>query len=128
MKKLVATIFCASIIYLIHKFYIHFICSSSTFVKLFIQKGNYEIATFSSKLTFYRPDIIFPSTSLHVPKQGKIGYFTLGEWSHKKGKWIFLNYPHRGQNPGQSGAFCPRAKHCMFLVSRLAPTSTKFQR
>jgi hypothetical protein len=117
MKKLVATIFCASIIYLIHKFYIHFIRSSSTFVKLFIQKANHEIATFSSILTFYRPDITFPSTSLHVLGQGKMVYFTLGEWSHKKGKWISLNYLHTGAKSRAIWGILPWAKRRMFLVS-----------
>ena len=96
MKKVAAILFCASIIYLIHKLYIHFIRSSSIFVKLFIQKCHHEIATFSSKLILYRLDITFPSTSLHVPGQGKMDYFTLREWSHKKGKWICLIYPHTG--------------------------------
>ena len=113
MKTLAAILFCTSIIYLIHKFYIHFIHSSSTFVKLFIQKGHHEIATFSSKLIFYRLEITFPSTNLHIPGYGKTGYFTLGEWSHKKGKWISLIYLHTG---AKSRAFCPGAKRQMFLV------------
>jgi hypothetical protein len=46
MKKLAATLFCASIIYLIHKLYIHFIHSSSTFVKLFIQKVTTKLLLF----------------------------------------------------------------------------------
>jgi hypothetical protein len=100
MKNPAISLFCTSTISLIHKFYIQFIRSSSTLVKHFIHKGYLDMATFSSKLSFYRLNITFPSTSLHVPGQGKTSYFTLGKWSHKRGKRISLSYPRMGAKSG----------------------------